>query len=300
MGLALLVIALCVVSFLDVIFEHSLSLILFRAGELFLVLAIGINLLRVVIREIEQKDIIQTQELKLEMANRQQTNLLHFISHEIKAYLANGQTAFAGIVDGDYGPPTPEIANLARNGILEMHNGVETVMDILDASNFNRGFLTLSKEMFDLVPTIKSTVQDLKPFADEKGIALDLKIPDDPIMLTGDQERLKKNVFRNLVDNAIRYTPSGSISVSLEKTGNRVLFTVHDTGIGITEEDKGRLFTEGGFGKNSRKINVHSTGYGLYIAKQMVIAHDGTIQATSDGEGKGATFTVELPLQKAA
>ena len=70
-----------------------------------------------------------------------------------------------------------------------------------------------------------------------------------------------------------------------------------DTGIGITEEDKTRLFTEGGHGKDSQTINAHSTGYGLYIAKQITLAHGGTIRAESEGEGKGTTFFVELPVK---
>ncbi|MDE1919073.1 MAG: HAMP domain-containing histidine kinase [Patescibacteria group bacterium] len=69
-----------------------------------------------------------------------------------------------------------------------------------------------------------------------------------------------------------------------------------DTGIGITEEDKKRLFTEGGHGKDSQKVNVHSTGYGLFIAKNIVEAHGGTIRAESEGAGKGSTFIVELPI----
>ena len=68
-----------------------------------------------------------------------------------------------------------------------------------------------------------------------------------------------------------------------------------DTGIGINEEDKERLFTEGGHGKDSQKVNAHSTGYGLFIAKSIVLAHGGTIRAESDGEGKGSTFIVEFP-----
>ena len=66
-------------------------------------------------------------------------------------------------------------------------------------------------------------------------------------------------------------------------------------GVGITPEDMQRLFTEGGHGKDSLKINVHSTGYGLYIAKSIVVAHGGKIWAESAGAGKGSRFVVELP-----
>ncbi len=72
-------------------------------------------------------------------------------------------------------------------------------------------------------------------------------------------------------------------------------FSVKDNGIGITPEDMKNLFTEGGHGKESIKTNVHSTGYGLYIAKKIIEAHGGRIWAESDGQDKGARFIVELP-----
>ena len=78
------------------------------------------------------------------------------------------------------------------------------------------------------------------------------------------------------------------------KTDSGILFSVKDTGVGLAKEDKERLFTEGGKGKNSQKINVDSTGFGLFIAKSIVEAHNGRIWAESEGEGKGSEFRVEL------
>ena len=80
----------------------------------------------------------------------------------------------------------------------------------------------------------------------------------------------------------------------MSKTDGKILFSVKDTGVGLTKEDKEKLFTEGGKGKNSQKINVDSTGFGLFIAKNIVEAHNGKIWAESEGEGKGSEFWVEL------
>ena len=74
-----------------------------------------------------------------------------------------------------------------------------------------------------------------------------------------------------------------------------IVLSVEDTGVGISDEDKARLFTEGGRGKESVKVNVNSTGYGLFFAKQLIDAHKGTVRAESDGPGKGSRFVVELP-----
>ncbi|MDD4989466.1 MAG: HAMP domain-containing sensor histidine kinase, partial [Candidatus Pacebacteria bacterium] len=110
----------------------------------------------------------------------------------------------------------------------------------------------------------------------------------------GDKEQLK-HVVRNLIDNSIKYTPTGSVNVSLEKKDGKILFAVKDTGVGITPEDKKRLFTEGGHGAESQTINVESTGFGLFIVKGIVEAHHGRVWAESEGKGKGSQFYAEFP-----
>jgi len=147
-------------------------------------------------------------------------------------------------------------------------------------------------------------VKKTRPAAEGKGLTLSLTVDsqDRPYSITADAGQLADHVFRNLVENAVNYTPSGSVDIFLKKApsttlgaGNKVIFSVKDTGVGITEEDKKRLFTEGGHGRDSQRVNAHSTGYGLYIAKQIVEAHGGTIRAESEGQGTGSTFIVELP-----
>jgi signal transduction histidine kinase len=111
----------------------------------------------------------------------------------------------------------------------------------------------------------------------------------------GDLEQLQHTI-KNIIDNSIKYTPEGNIDIALSQQSGKILFSVKDSGVGISPEDRPRLFTEGGNGKNSRKVNVDSTGYGLYIAKKIVDTHGGRIWAESLGEGKGSTFFVELPV----
>ena len=81
----------------------------------------------------------------------------------------------------------------------------------------------------------------------------------------------------------------------MRQDGRVVHLEIRDTGVGISEEDMKNLFTEGGHGKNSQKVNVESTGFGLYIVKNIIEAHGGKVWAESEGEGKGARFIVELP-----
>lgn len=255
---------------------------------------VGIALIRSVRKEIEQREMIERQEKQLEAANKQQESLLHFISHEVKGYLTKGQGAFAEIVAGSFGEPTPEIKTISQSALVEMRKGVDTVMYILKAADFKKGTVAYEKKPFDLKALVVETVESFKAKAEEKHLSLSLSVGDGDFTLTGDREKIAQHVTRNLVENSLNYTPSGSIQVSLEHVGNTMRFTVQDTGVGITPEDMQRLFTQGGHGADSIKVNVHSTGYGLFIAKQVVEAHGGKIWAESEGKGKGSRFVVEF------
>jgi signal transduction histidine kinase len=248
-------------------------------------------------RDAEQKALIEEQERALEVVNHQQENLLHFISHEVKGFLAKGQNAFAGIVEGDYGEAPPKIKEISSEALVEMRKGVSTVMDILDASNLKKGTMDYKKNSFDLCTALEEATHDAEPRAKEKNLNLSYTCEaGSSFVLTGDEEKIKRHVIRNLIDNALRYTLTGSIAVALKKHDDSIVLSVTDTGVGISPDDMSRLFTEGGHGKDSIKVNVDSTGYGLYVAKRVVEAHGGTISAHSEGPGKGSEFRVILPV----
>lgn len=234
----------------------------------------------------------------LEVANAQQENLLHFISHEIKGYLTKGQDAFAGISVGDYGVVPDTVKTLAEAALAEMRRGVATVMNILDASNLKKGTVMFKKAPFSFKAAVLAVAAEQKTAADEKHLMLELHTEGGEYNMEGDEEKIREHVVRNLIDNAIKYTPSGTVLVELTDGGGKIHFSVKDSGVGITPEDMKRLFTEGGHGAESIKTNVHSTGYGLYIAKQIVEAHGGKIWAESDGAGKGSRFVVQFPVTK--
>jgi signal transduction histidine kinase len=126
-------------------------------------------------------------------------------------------------------------------------------------------------------------------------VQLALHIEPEVQQIIGDESQLR-NAFKNLIDNSIKYTPQGSVSIDVKQQHDKVVFTIKDTGVGITPEDMAHLFTEGGHGKDSTKVNTDSTGFGLYIVKNIIEAHHGKVWVESEGAGKGSTFTVELSL----
>lgn len=235
---------------------------------------------------------------ELEETNERQEGLIRFISHEVKGFLAKDAGAFAALNDGDFGKLPDELKPFVERALAQTREGVDSVMDILKASNMKKGTTQYQMGAFDFAALAAEIAEKAKPLAAQKGLTLTLTVDPAgaPYTFNGDQKEIGDHVLRNFIENSINYTPTGSIDVTLKKVDGKIVFAVKDTGIGITDEDKARLFTEGGHGKDSQKVNVHSTGYGLFIAKNIVLAHKGTVRAESEGAGKGSTFTVELPI----
>src|SRR3990167_1637858 len=290
----LLVVALAIAVVSLVALQEIQNVRIVAAITFLLVCVMGYVLIKNVKKEIQQRQLIEKQEKELEIVNQQQESLLHFISHEIKGYLTESQAGFASIVEGDFGAVPEAVRTMSAKALSSVRRGVATVMDILDASNLKKGTVAYAKKKFDFRTAIREIVRELKPTADEKRLAIELRIGEGAFLFEGDEDKIRRHVLRNLIDNAIRYTPSGSAKVGLSD-GAVIRFSVEDSGVGIATDDMPKLFTAGGHGKDSIKVNVHSTGYGLFIAKQVVEAHGGRIWAESGGEGKGSTFIIEFP-----
>jgi len=292
-GIALLVFALSIVTFGEVIFADNLSIIIYRSSIFVLVLIIGISLIKGVLREVSLRE-------QLQEANVQQERLIHFITHQVKGFFTVSRNIFAEILGGDYGPLSPQIKPLIEKGLSSDTDGVRMVQDVLNAANMKTGKLRYDMKPFDLKLLVEKIAASHRKEAVTKNLDYQVELgqsnpPAGGFQINGDQMQLE-HALGNLIDNAIKYTPSGIVKISLKRENEKVIYSVKDSGIGITPEDMQNIFTEGGRGKNAKKVNVQSTGYGLYIAKQIVEAHNGQISVKSEGEGKGTIFRVELPV----
>lgn len=169
------------------------------------------------------------------------------------------------------------------------------VNDILDLSRAERRQVPMKKEKIILNDAVKACFQVIKPQADEKGLKLRLlSNHPTPVVLEGDQSRLEQ-VLNNLIYNAVNYTDKGGkISVLLEETNEEVIFHVADTGIGIPEENLGRIFERFYRVDKGRSRNSGGTGLGLSIVRYLVQNMNGSISVKST-LGLGSTFTVRLP-----
>lgn len=232
-------------------------------------------------------------------ANDKQVALIHFITHQLKGYVAKARNIFSMMQEGDYGEVPESMKPIVSEGFESSTKGAQTIQEILNAANIKSGQVTYANLEFDFKALMNSIVESLKSNADAKGIVLTITEPEAPVMFTGDQTQME-NAIKNLIDNSIKYTPQGSITVTLTQDAEKIRLVTQDTGVGITSEDMARLFTEGGHGTDSQKVNVDSTGFGLYIVKNIIEGHKGKVWAESEGAGKGSKFIVELPVSSAS
>ena len=183
---------------------------------------------------------------------------------------------------------------LLQKGFDETTMGVDYVRSILHGASAENGTLPYEMVKMDFKEVVESVFEKQKVYPQQKGLKVSLNIEEGDYSMTGDITQLGEAV-KNMIDNGMNYTEEGSIDLNLSSNGNKILLVIKDTGIGLKDEDKPKLFKSGGRGVDSLKINVNSTGYGLAFVKGVVEAHKGRVWAESEGPGKGSTFYMELP-----
>lgn len=230
----------------------------------------------------------------LQIANTGQADLLHIINHQIKGYMTKARYIFDDLMNDKTYNMSDQALPIIKTGFDSVTEGVNFVQDFLNASNIERGTFTYTMGAVDLKEVVQSVAETQQQNAKDKGLAFELSISDGDYHMTGDKAQLNQAV-RNLIDNSIKYTLTGGLKVSLERKDNSFLFSVKDTGVGLSDEVKPKLFTKGGRDKDSIKINVNSTGFGLAFVKGVAIAHKGKVWAESPGVGRGSSFYMELP-----
>ena len=168
--------------------------------------------------------------------------------------------------------------------------------DLLDISRFRYGKLQLKRRIFDLRAALQRVIETFQNDFSAKHINFEVHVPPKPVYASADETRITQ-VLINLLQNAVKFTPrSGTITMELAEQAGAAVFSLKDSGVGIAPELLPHLFTM--FFQTDEPSNPIKTGLGvgLALAKLLVDMHDGTIQAYSEGEGKGAEFTVTIPI----
>ena len=171
------------------------------------------------------------------------------------------------------------------------------IEDLLDYSSVVAGKLTLSPQLMDLVPVAGAAIEAVRSAAEAKGIRLELSTDAEAALVHGDPDRLQQ-VLWNVLSNAVKFTPRGGrVEVWIGRVGDSLHIRVSDTGQGISRDFLPHVFERFRQQDGTSRRLQGGLGLGLAIVKELVELHGGTVQADSPGEGRGATFTVALPLR---
>lgn len=272
-------------------------------GVTVFLLYFGILLIRSVLREVEQREQLQRLTEQLKSANERlkeldqlKSEFVSLATHQIRGPLTAIKGYASMIQQGDFGA-APEEIKTAVDYISQSSNHLVTIVeDFLDVSRIEQGKMKYDWSDFDMSELLKQVAGELKPVIEAKHLNLDLHLSAEPCKIHGDQGKLRQ-VIANLVDNAIKYTPEGTITVSVVKENEtrKVRLSVKDTGVGMSETTLAHLFQKFSRASDASKFNIRGTGLGLYVARELLKAHSGRVWAESEGEGKGSTFSVELP-----
>jgi signal transduction histidine kinase len=223
-------------------------------------------------------------------------NLIRDVSHELRTPLAKAQMSLELLSE------LLEMDQLDRSrakrvsylSLVSIQRLLQTVEGMLDLTQLEAGVSPYVREQIRLDLLIHEVLQYMRPLADNKGLVLKTRMCQDMREVRGDREKLFR-VLMNLIDNAIKFTNEGEIILSAYQDGLETVITVEDPGEGILPENTDRVF-ERFFQEKTRYEGV---GVGLAICRAVVEAHGGRIRAESAGRGKGATFTLSLPVAPA-
>ncbi len=232
---------------------------------------------------------------KLKDLDMLKTEFLSLAAHQLRSPLTAIRGYTSMLLDGSFGQISDEKQRDAIDRVFQSSTHLSKIVeDLLNVSKIEQGGMKYEMTTFDFAKSVKDVSNDLSVVAEKKGLTLTFSAEEKgDFMLYGDEEKLRQ-VLVNIIDNAIKYTQVGGITVRLSHSEDGLIkLDVIDTGMGISPEEKEKLFDKFSRGAGG-KTNTGGSGLGLYLAKQIVAAHTGYITIDSPGVGKGSTFTIEL------
>ncbi len=231
----------------------------------------------------------------LSEADRRKDEFLATLAHELRNPLAPIRSGLQimQLTNGDT-EETEQIRTMMERQVGQM---VHLIDDLLDVSRISRGKLDLRKQRIALLTVINNAVETSRPLIEASGHELTVDLPPDPILVNADPTRLAQ-VFSNILNNAAKYSERGkTIRLNVAQEGGDVVVSVKDTGIGIPPDMLPKIFEMFTQVDRSLEKSQGGLGIGLSLARRLVEMHGGSIEARSEGDGRGSEFVVRLPLE---
>ena len=298
----LLVFIIWMTTLIDLLMVETWQQRLIKGGLFVFVIIFGIFLIKSVLKEVFQREQLEKLTGELKFANEKLTELdklksgtFSFVSHQIKAPIGIIRGFSQLIIEGSYG----EIPEKAKETVGTIKKAAERLMELvenfLDLRRIDEGKMDYKFEEINIINLVKEVVGELEFLARQKHLELTFSSKTDEIKIKIDEQRMHQAI-QNLIENAIKYTEKGFVKVECRTSNVNgkefYLVSVSDSGMGIAGKDLTTVFNQ--FDRAQAARTIKGTGLGLYIAKEIVKAHNGEIWAESEGEGKGSRFYVKL------
>jgi len=287
--------AILITLFVEIFLSRDLNEFVLRMVIFVAITVFGALLIRSALKEIKHREELEVLNEKLEHLDKLKSELLSFASHQVKSPMTVVKGYASLILDGTYGQISNEISKAAKRIVESSDRMIALVENLLDLRKIEEGKMKYDFEKVDITQLVSETVEELKPLTEEKKLDLTFESSLKEMKVKADPQKLRQ-VIQNLIENSIKYTEKGWVKAEVKKEGEKeILITVSDSGRGISQELLPRLFER--FSRDSAMDKkIQGTGLGLYIAKQIIDAHQGKIWAESAGPGTGSSFFVKLPI----
>ena len=266
---------------------------------------LGTLLVKSVRSEVSQREEIEMLASNLEFTNerlrivdKQKSEFVSIASHQLRSPLTAIRGYTSMILDGNYGTAPEKMTEV----LSRIHESAKlmafSIEDFLNVSRIESGNMKYNNDDFNLCEQASHIVDDLRPEATRSGLLLLFKSNIASKGIVKADISKTQQILHNLINNSLKYTLKGTITVYVHENhvARKLFVEVIDTGIGMSIETTKDLFQKFSRAKNANSVNINGTGLGLFVAREMARAMGGDITVASDGEGRGSTFTIGLPL----
>lgn len=284
---------------------HSRITSIVAGFTLFASVVLGLMLIRSINETVKQKDEIEKLAQNLQKANDQlkildkmKSEFVSIASHQLRSPLTAIRGYTSMLLEGSFGKLNARATEAIERIADSSRFMALSVEDYLNVSRIEAGNMRYEMSDFNLKTETEHIVDELRPTALKKGLLLTFKSDCESGAFIHADIGKTRQVLQNLIDNSIKYTLRGTITVKIHDDikKKRIYATISDTGVGMSKQTQEDVFEKFVRAKNANHVNVTGTGLGLFVAKKMVEEMGGKIKATSEGEGKGSSFIVEWKL----
>ncbi|MEK7502993.1 MAG: ATP-binding protein [Patescibacteria group bacterium] len=235
-----------------------------------------------------------TREFLLE---KTKVEFVSVVAHQLRTPITGIKWAFKAMLEKEFGPISEEQEKVAKGGLETSLHMIDLINDLLDTARIEEGKFGLKPTKQSFSKILESVVEGQRLEAKNKGVEVSMTVPLDLPLMNLDNEKMTI-ALDNIIDNAIKYTPAkGKVVINVSADSKNVRLDVKDSGIGIPAGKIDRVFTKFFRAPNASHVFTSGSGLGLYIAKNIIESHGGTISVKSV-EGLGTTVSVVLPIAK--